>query len=203
VRGRLARNTASPAPPADRGGAPSAVAIDLTPRADAAPLAARITDAGPGDAPGDTYPQPRVLAAAIVNSARMGSQPLTLALVLSAAAVLSLVVALLASVRGRRRQLALMKALGLTRRQVRQIIAWQASMLLVTAAIIGVPFAIAAGRLAWTSFAASLGVVPVTVIPGLALLAGFIALLLAGNLLTAVPASVAARTTPAVLLRAE
>ena len=117
---------------------PSAVAIDLAPRADATPLAARITNAGPGDTPGGTYPQPRVLGAAIVNSAQMGSQPLTLALALGAAAVLSL--ALLASVRQRRRQLAL--------------------------------------------------------------LAGFITLLLAGNLLTAIPASVAARTTPAVLLRA-
>ena len=182
---------------------PSAVAIDLAPRTDAAPLAARITDAGPGETPGGTYPQPRVLGAAIVNSAQMGSQPLTLALVLGAAAVLSLMVALLASVRERRRQLALLKALGLTRRQVRQVIAWQASIILVTAAIIGVPLGIAAGRWAWSSFAVSLGVVPVTVIPGLALLAGFIALLLAGNLLTAVPASIAARTPPAVLLRAE
>ena len=144
-----------------------------------------------------------MLGAAIVNSAQMGSQPLALALVLGAAAVLSLMVALLASVRERRRQLALLKALGLTRRQVRQVIAWQASIILVTAAIIGVPLGIAAGRWAWSSFAVSLGVVPVTVIPGLALLAGFIALLLAGNLLTAVPATVAARTSPAVLLRAE
>lgn len=182
---------------------PSAVAIDLAPGAGAAPLVARITDAGPGESPGGTYPQPRVLGAAIVNSAQMGSQPLALALVLGAAAVLSLAVALLASVRERRRQLALLKALGLTRRQVREVIVWQASIILVTAAIIGVPLGITAGRWAWSSFAGSLGVVPVTVIPGLALLAGFIALLLAGNLLTAVPASVAARTTPAVLLRAE
>ena len=42
-------------------------------------------------------PQPRVLGAAIVNAAQMGSQPLTLALVLGAAAVLSLMVAVLAS----------------------------------------------------------------------------------------------------------
>ena len=61
----------------------------------------------------------------------------------------------------------------------------------------------AAGRWAWTSFAVSLGVVPVTVIPVLALLAGLIGLLVAGNLLAAVPASVAARTRPAAMLRAE
>jgi hypothetical protein len=182
---------------------PSAVAIDLAPGADTGPLAARIADASPGGDPGGTYRQPRVLAAAVVNASQMGGQPLALALALAAGAVLSLAVALLASVRQRRRQLALLKALGLTRRQVRETVAWQASIILLVAAAVGVPLGIAAGRWAWTSFAASLGVVPVTVVPGLALLVGVIALLAAGNLLAAVPASVAARTRPAALLRAE
>jgi FtsX-like permease family len=182
---------------------PSAVAIDLASGADAARLAARIAGANPGGSPGGTYRQPRVLGAAIVNATQMGAQPLALALALAAAAVLSLAVALLASVRQHRRQLALLKALGLTRRQVRETIAWQASIVLLVAAAVGVPLGIAAGRWAWASFAASLGVVPVTVVPGLALLAGFVGLLAAGNLVTAIPASVAARTRPAALLRAE
>jgi predicted lysophospholipase L1 biosynthesis ABC-type transport system permease subunit len=182
---------------------PSAVAIDVAPGADAAALAARIADAAPGGNPGGTYRQPRVMGAAIVNASQMGGQPLALALALAAAAVLSLAGALLASVRQRRRQLALLKALGLTRRQVREIVAWQASIVLLVAAAVGVPLGIVAGRWAWTSFAASLGVVPVTVVPALALLAGLVGLLAAGNLVTAVPASVAARTRPAALLRAE
>ncbi len=182
---------------------PSAVAIDLAPGTDAAPLVARIAGANPGGDPGGTYRQPRVLGAAIVNAAQMGGQPLALALALAAAAVLSLAVALLASVRQRRRQLALLKALGLTRGQLRGVIAWQASVILLVAVLIGVPLGVAAGRWAWTSFAVSLGVVPVTVIPVLALLAGLIGLLVAGNLLAAVPASVAARTRPAAALRAE
>ena len=182
---------------------PSAAAIDLAPGADAAPLVARISAAGPGGTPGGTYRQPRVLGAAVVNAAQMGSQPLALALTLAAAAVLSLGVALLGSVRQRRRQLALLKILGLTRRQVREVIAWQATVILLVAAAIGVPLGLAAGRWAWISFAASLGVVPVTIVPGLALLAGFVTLLAAGNLLAAIPASVAARTKPAVMLRAE
>jgi hypothetical protein len=41
------------------------------------------------------------------------------------------------------------------------------------------------------------------VVPVLSLLAGFIGLLAAGNLVTAVAASVAARTRPASALRAE
>ena len=116
---------------------PSAVAIDLAPGTDAAPLAARIAGANPGGDPGGTYRQPRVLGAAIVNAAQMGGQPLALALALAAAAVLSLAVALLASVRQRRRQLALLKALGLTRRQLRGVIVWQASVILLVAALSG------------------------------------------------------------------
>jgi FtsX-like permease family len=182
---------------------PSAVAIDLAPGTNAAPLVARIADAGPGDTPGGTYQQPRVLGAAIVNAAQMGSQPLALALALAAAALLSLAVALLASVRQRRPELALLKTLGLTRRQVRAVVAWQASVILLVAVLVGVPLGILAGRWVWSGFAASLGVVPVTVIPGFALLAGLAALFAAGNLLTSIPASVAARTKPASTLRTD
>jgi FtsX-like permease family len=182
---------------------PSAVAIDLAPGTNAAPLVARIADAGPGDTPGGTYQQPRVVGAAIVNAAQMGDQPLALALALAAAALLALAVALLASVRQRRPELALLKTLGLTRRQVRAVVVWQASVILLVAALVGVPLGIVAGRWAWSSFAASLGVVPVAVIPGLALLAGLVVLVLAGNLLAAVPASVAARTKPGATLRTD
>jgi hypothetical protein len=45
-------------------------------------------------------------------------------------------------------------------------------------------------------------VVPVTAVPALALVAGTAALLIAGNVLTALPGRVAARTAPAVTLRA-
>ena len=120
---------------------PSAVAIDLAPGASDKALAARISDAGPGGTPGGTYQLPanRIRGAAIVDAAQMGSQPLILALALAAGAVLSLALALLTSVRQRRRELALLKTLGLTRRQVMAAVAWQASVILVIAALIGVP----------------------------------------------------------------
>jgi hypothetical protein len=184
---------------------PSAVAIDMAPGASSKALVARISDANPGEAPGGTYrlPQNRIQGAAIVEAARMGSQPLTLALAVAAGAVLSLALALLASVRRRRRELALLKTLGLTRRQVMAAVVWQASVILVVAALIGIPLGVAAGHWAWAAFATSLGAVPVTVVPIPALLAGFAVLLVAGNLLAAVPGAVAARTPPAAVLRAE
>ena len=82
-------------------------------------------------------------------------------------------------------------------------VAWQATVILVIAGLVGVPLGVAAGHWAWAAFATSLGVVPVTVVPVPALLAGIVVLLLAGNLLAAGPGTVAARTPPAAVLRAE
>jgi hypothetical protein len=184
---------------------PSAVAIDLAPGASAKALVARISHANPGGTPGGTYrlPRNRIQGAAILDAAHMGRQPLTLALAVAAGAVLSLALALLASVRQRRRELALLKTLGLTRRQVMAAVAWQASVILVVAGLAGVPLGVAAGHWAWAAFATSLGAVPVPVVPVPALLAGLVVLLVAGNLLAAGPGAVAARTPPAAVLRAE
>lgn len=49
------------------------------------------------------------------------------------------------------------------------------------AAVIGVPAGVAAGRWAWSSFASSVGAVPVSVVPVAALSIGFLALLAAGT----------------------
>jgi ABC-type lipoprotein release transport system permease subunit len=106
-------------------------------------------------------------------------------------------------VRRHRRDLALLKALGLRPRQVRAVIAWQASTILAIATIAGVPLGIAGGRWAWTSFATSIGVVPFTVVPSASLVAVVAALFVAGNLLASGPALIAARIAPAATFRAE
>jgi hypothetical protein len=188
--------------------APSAVAIDLVPGTSAAQRARLvhvITSANPDGTPGGTYQLrlDRARPAAILNSAQMGSQPLALALGLAAAAVLSLALTVLASVRRRRRELALLKTLGMTRRQVRAIVGWQTTLTLAVAIAVGVPLGIAAGRWAWQSFAGSLGMAPDTVVPVLLLAAGCAALIVAGNLLASVPAAIAARTPAAGTLRTE
>jgi hypothetical protein len=185
---------------------PSAVAIDLIPGTSAAQraqLIRRITSANPDGDPGGTYELTQYLAAAIVYAAQMGRQPLTLALGLAAAAALSLSLTVLASVRRRRRDLALLKALGMTRGQVRAIVSWQTTLILAVAVVVGAPLGIAVGSWAWRAFAGSLGVALVTVVPVLLLSAGAAALIVAGNLLTSLPAAVAARTAPAASLRSE
>lgn len=187
---------------------PSAVAIDLvhgTSAVQRARLVRRITVANPDGTPGGTYELQldRALAAEIVNASQMSGQPLALALGVAAAAMLSLALTVLASVRRRRRELALLKTLGMTRGQVRSVVAWQTSVVLIIAALIGVPLGVAAGRWTWTAFANSIGVVPAAVVPVAALVLGLLGLLAAGNLLAAWPAAMAARTPPAAALRAE
>jgi hypothetical protein len=187
---------------------PSAVAIDLAPGTTAtqrARLVDRIVSARPDQTPGGTYELRRdhAMAAAIVNAQQMGGQPLALALGLAAAAMLSLALTVLGSVRRRRTELALLKTLGMTRGQVRSVIAWQTTFTLAVAVAIGGPLGVTGGRWAWRSFAGSLGVVPVTEVPALALALGLVALVVAGNLLASAPAAMAARTRPGAWLRAQ
>jgi putative ABC transport system permease protein len=184
----------------------SAVAIDLTPGttgAQRARLVSRIVSANPDGTPDGSYELHQARASAIVNTEQMGGQPLALAVGLAAAALLSLALTVLSLVRRRRRELALLKALGMTRRQVRGVIAWQTTLTLLIAVGVGGPLGIACGRLAWHAFAGSLGVVPIVEVPVPALILGLAALVLAGNLLAALPAAVAARTRPGVSLRTE
>jgi len=185
---------------------PSAVAIRLVPGTTAVQrqrLVNRIVSVNPDLTPGGTQELRHYMAAAVVNAAQMGGQQLALALSLAAAAVLSLALTVLASVRRRRHELALLKALGMTRGEVRAIITWQTTLTLLIALAVGVPLGIATGRWAWRGFAASLGVVPVAVIPALLLAAGGAALIAAGNLLALRPATIAASTPPAMMLRTE
>jgi hypothetical protein len=184
----------------------SAVAIDLTPGTTAAQrarLVNHIVSADPDGTPGGSYELHQARASAIVNTEQMGGQPLALALGLAAAAVLSLALTLLSLVRRRRHELALLKALGMTRSQVRAVIAWQTTLTLLIAVGVGGPLGIVGGRLAWHAFAGSLGVVPIVEVPVAALVLGLAALVLAGNLLASLPATVAARTRPGVSLRTE
>jgi hypothetical protein len=185
---------------------PSALVIDLAPgttRTQRAALVSRIVSATLDGSPGGTYELQHARASAIVNTEQMGGQPLTLALGLAAAAVLSLALTVFSLVRRRRRELALLKALGMTRSQVRAVIAWQTTLTLLIAVAVGGALGIAGGRLAWHAFAGSLGVVPIVEVPVAALILGLVALVLAGNLLASLPAAVAARTRPGVGLRTE
>jgi hypothetical protein len=185
---------------------PSVLVIDFKPGATAqqrTALVHRIVSANPDGTPGGSYELPPMQASAVHNAAELGGQPVALAAGLAAASVLSLSMTVLSLVRRRRREFALLKALGMTRRQVRAVIAWQTSLTLLIAVVAGVPLGTALGRLAWQHFAGSLGVVPVSVVPFPLVGAGAAVLLVTGNLLASLPGTLAARTQAALVLKAE
>jgi hypothetical protein len=182
---------------------PSAVAVDVSSAADASRLAARIIKAEPDETPGGMYQLPPQQGAQIINFQQMGALPLALALGVAAAAIVALALTVTASVRQRRRELALLKSLGMQRGQLRAIVTSQAVTIMVAATLVGVPLGVAAGRWTWTTFANSIGVVPAPVVPVTALALGTVGLIAAGMLLALWPAAIAARTVPAILLRAE
>jgi hypothetical protein len=140
--------------------------------------------------------------AEIVNYQSTGATPVILAAGLAVGAIVALALTLIASVRRRRRDLALLKTLGFTSRQLSATIAWQASVIALVAAIIGVPIGIAAGRQLWTLFARNINAVPQPTVPASVILVAIGTLILV-NLVAAVPARIAARTPAALALRSE
>ena len=94
--------------------------------------------------------------AEIVNYRSMGDMPAVLAGGLAAGAVTALGLTLVASVRRRRRDFALLKTLGFTRGQLAAAVAWQSSAIAVIGLVAGVPLGIAAGRWLWLTASVAL-----------------------------------------------
>ena len=160
-------------------------------------LAARIDRLGPFGVAGPAVP------ADLVNFGQVQDLPLLLGLSLGVVALLTIAHLLLTSVRRRRRDLAVLRAIGLTPRQVQATVAWQAATLAALALILGIPAGIVCGRLAWRIFAGQLGIPPVLDIPFLSLAIVVAAALALAIAVTAVPGASAARARPAEVLRAE
>jgi hypothetical protein len=139
----------------------------------------------------------------IRNYASVRDTPLILGAVLALLAVAALAHVLLTGVQRRRRDLAVLKTLGLRRSQVIGVVSWQASALAAAALLVGLPFGLLAGRWAWALFAGSAGVSDQAVIPVALVLAVVPAALLLANLLAAGPGWAAARIRPGVTLRSE
>ncbi|HZQ87306.1 MAG TPA: FtsX-like permease family protein [Acidimicrobiales bacterium] len=182
----------------------SAVAgkADLQRVADAADAVLRA--APNGEAQGDTVSVVDVQRPAeIVNYRTMNATPALLAAALAVGAVVSLGLTLLASVRRRRRDLAVLKTVGLTPRQLVAALSWQASVAAAIGILVGLPLGIAAGRWLWELFARQINAVPQPSVPGLAVALVAVGTVALANLAATVPGLIAARTPTAHLLRSE
>ena len=141
--------------------------------------------------------------AEIVNYGALGTTPALLGAGLAGGAVIALGLTLIASVRRRRRDLALLKTLGFTHRQLAAAVAWQSTIAVAIGTVVGVPIGIVLGRWLWDLFAHQVHVVPASSVPTLSIALIAVGALVLANAVAAVPARQAARTRTASLLRAE
>jgi hypothetical protein len=139
----------------------------------------------------------------IVNYRSVGSTPVILAVGLAVGAILALGLTLASSVRRRRRDLAMLKTLGFTRRQLAAVVAWQSTTTALVGVVVGIPLGIIIGRELWTLFARSINAVPDPTVPVLSVLFVGVGTLVFANLVAALPGRSAARTPAALVLRAE
>ena len=141
--------------------------------------------------------------AEIENYRAIGVTPDVLALALALGAVVALALTLVASVQRRRRDLALLRTLGFTSRQLVATVAAQASVAAVAGVIVGVPVGIVVGRWLWTLFARSVYVVPEPTIPVLSVILVSVGAIVLANVVAALPGRSAAKTSTARILRGE
>jgi hypothetical protein len=153
---------------------------------------------------GDTLTVLGVLRPAqIVNYRSIGSTPITLSVGLAAGAIIALGLTLATSVRRRRRDLALLKSLGFTQRQLAAAVTWQASVTVLIGLAAGIPIGLVLGRQLWILFARNIDAVPDPTIPALSVVLVGVGAVLFALLDSALPARAAARTPVALALRSE
>jgi hypothetical protein len=184
-----------------RSGAPRALALASLRKI--ARYGEKLIEATPNGGGSSDYVQSVLYPAEIENYRTIGVIPDLLALALALSAVVALGLTLVASVHRRRRELALLRTIGFTGRQLLSAVAWQASVAGAIGAIFGIPLGIVVGRWLWTLFANNIYAVPHPTEPVLAIIIVALSALVLANLVAALPGRSAAQTSSAQVLRGE
>lgn len=137
----------------------------------------------------------------LLNFGQEGTLTAAIALVLGAVVGATLIHVLVTTTRRRRRDLAIIKTIGLSRRKISATVAWQATVLCAASLVIGLPVGVAGGRVAWRLVARQAGFPAEPVIPSGTLVALALVVLAFANLVALGPAWLARRTPPAQVLR--
>jgi ABC-type antimicrobial peptide transport system permease subunit len=139
----------------------------------------------------------------VANLGDVDALPPLLAVFLAVLAVGAVAHAVVMSIRRRRRELAVLRALGFTRRQAAGTVSWQATALVVVGLVGGVPLGMALGRWTWAAVAGRMGAAPDPAWPIMALLVLFPTAVALGLIVAWQPGRRAAETYPAAALRTE
>ena len=148
------------------------------------------------------YPDP-VRPAPVADVAAMRAVPLALVGVFALAMAIGLGVGIAAATRARRRELAVLRALGCVGRQLRASVRWHALGMVAIGIVVGLPLGLALGRGSYQSFANGLGFFPEPVVSPWWTLVIVLAAVALSLLASAGPARHAARTATAAVLRHE
>ena len=139
----------------------------------------------------------------IADYARIGAMPAVLAAVLGVLGIAVLAQLLVLSTRRRQRDLAILRALGLSGPQTSMVVAWQAMTVALVALLIGMPVGVVVGRWTWQLFASTLGVTTAATVPFVFLLVAIAVVLLVATAVAAVPSWKVGRLPTATVLRIE
>jgi hypothetical protein len=139
----------------------------------------------------------------IVNAARARSIPYLIAGTLGALAVLSLFHQLIISTSRRRRDVAVLRALGADGRWASGVVHWQASAFTALVLLVGTPLGVVAGRLVYHTYVDHIGARPTASVPLGAFVLVVLALLALANAVAVPTARRARRRSPAATLAAE
>jgi hypothetical protein len=153
--------------------------------------------------PGVSAPATRILPVEVSRLQGIRNLPFVLAALLAALGAIAVGHALVTGTRRRRRDFALLKTLGFTRRQVETTVAWQATALAGVGVVVGLPLGWLLGRALWIRVEHNLGVVSTPAIGLLTVVLIAIATVVVVNVIAWLPARAAARRRAGLELRAE
>ena len=139
----------------------------------------------------------------VTGYARIDSTPEVLAGILAILGLAVLGQLTVTSARRRRHDFAILRTLGLLRRQLTAVTAWQVTTLTGLALLLGLPAGVAAGHWAWGLFAGNAGIPSGAITPVPLVLLMVPAAILAANAIALPSGRHCARLNPAAVLRSE
>ena len=129
--------------------------------------------------------------------------PLFLAGFLALLGAVAICYTLVTSIRRRQGELAVLKTLGFTRRQLVAAVAWQATTVAGIGIALGIPGGIVVGRLIWRAVSDNTGISYSPAVSVLVLLGAAVAALVFANTAAILAGQAATRVSPARVLRTE